>query len=55
MSDDSVRLIIASAIGLLGVYWLFVVIARSAFGIELPDPVDVLPQEWRAHFPPPTV
>jgi hypothetical protein len=49
--SDSVRVIVASAIGLLGAYWLFVVIARSAFGIELPDPADALPQEWRAHIP----
>jgi hypothetical protein len=46
-----VRLIINSAIGLLGLYWAFVVIARSAFGIELPDPADILPYAWRGHVP----
>jgi hypothetical protein len=48
--SDSVRLIVTSAIGLLGLYWLFVVVARSAFGIELPDPADALPHEWRDHI-----
>jgi hypothetical protein len=49
--SDSLKLIVLSSIGLIGVYWLFVVILRSAFGIELPDPADQLPYEWRSHIP----
>jgi hypothetical protein len=49
--SDSLKLTIVIAIGFIGVYWLFVMILRSAFGIELPDPADQLPYEWRSHIP----
>jgi len=56
--SDLVGKLIAFAIGipvvlatLLVTYWLVVIILRQAGGIELPDPIDWLPTEWRKHLP----
>jgi hypothetical protein len=45
------RLIIISGIGLIALYWLAVIVARSTIGVEMPDPTDLLPQSWRGHIP----
>jgi hypothetical protein len=49
--SDTLRLTITSAFGIILLYWLFVVTVRSAFGIELFDPADFLPHEWRNLVP----
>jgi hypothetical protein len=56
--SDLLGKVIAYAIGiplvlasLLVAYWLVVIILRQAGGIELPDPIDWLPTEWRQHLP----
>ena len=36
---------------LLLIYGLAVIILRAAFGIELPNPVDWLPDSWREYIP----
>lgn len=36
---------------LLFIYGVFVLVMRSAFGIELPNPIDWLPPDWRDFIP----
>lgn len=55
---DFVGKVVAYAIGiplilvsLLVAYWLVVVILRLAGVVELPDPIDWLPQEWTKDLP----
>ncbi|MDJ0513546.1 MAG: hypothetical protein QNJ62_08905 [Methyloceanibacter sp.] len=55
---DLVGKVVAYAIGiplilvsLLVAYWLVVVILRLAGVVELPDPIDWLPQEWTKDLP----
>jgi hypothetical protein len=45
------RSIVGLIIGLFGLYWFAVVVVRSAFGIDLPNPADLLPREWRGYLP----
>jgi hypothetical protein len=40
------------AIVLLIMYGVVVIVFRQAFGVELPNPVDWLPTEWRQMLPP---
>jgi hypothetical protein len=47
----SLKMVVVSAFAFVAVYWLFVVIMRSTFGVELPDPADQLPYAWRSHIP----
>jgi hypothetical protein len=49
--EDTFRMMAGAAIGLVMIYWLFVLVARSEFGVHLPDPVDVLPAGWRGALP----
>ena len=49
--SDSFRMFSALAIGLIIFYWVFVIVVRSTLGIELPDPVDLLPVAWRQALP----
>jgi hypothetical protein len=49
--EDTFRTIAGASIGVLMIYWLFVVILRSEFGVHLPDPVDALPAGWRSALP----
>jgi hypothetical protein len=49
--SDSFRMFAALAIGLIAFYWIFVVVVRAQFGIELPDPADLLPATWRHALP----
>ena len=49
--SDSFRMFTALAIGLIAFYWIFVVVVRVQFGIELPDPADLLPASWRHALP----
>ena len=39
------------ALWLLVVYGVVILIFRHAFGIELPNPFELLPVEWREKFP----
>lgn len=39
------------AIGLILIYWLFVLLARAMLGVELPDPAGLLPARWRGFLP----
>jgi len=39
------------AVGLIVLYWLFVLLARHMLGVELPDPAGLLPSGWRDHLP----
>jgi hypothetical protein len=50
--SDSFRMFSALAIGLIIFYWIFAIAVRSALGIELPDPIDLLPAAWRQALPP---
>ena len=38
-------------VSILVAYWLVVVILRLAGVIELPDPINLLPAEWRQKLP----
>ena len=49
--SDSFRMFAALAIGVIAFYWIFVVVVRAQFGIELPDPADLLPASWRHVLP----
>ncbi|HYC25860.1 MAG TPA: hypothetical protein VEC58_07475 [Roseiarcus sp.] len=49
--SDSFRMFAALAIGLVVFYWVFVIAVRSIMGIDLPDPVDLLPAGWRHALP----
>ena len=42
------RIALISAVALIGAYWAFVFIMRS-FGVDLPDPVHLLPYAWRPY------
>jgi hypothetical protein len=44
-------LVLGLSIGLLGLYWAFVAVSRSVFGVELPDPAGLLPDGVR-YYPP---
>lgn len=50
MSDNARFALIGSA-GVVLAYWALVVGVRNAFGVDLPDPTDFLPQDWRSHLP----
>jgi hypothetical protein len=43
--------ILIGVVGIILVYWAFVIRVRNAFGVNLPSPADLLPQEWRSHLP----
>jgi hypothetical protein len=49
--SDSIRLFGGLAIGVIFLYWAFVVVARLSFGFDLPDPVNVLPVVLREALP----
>jgi hypothetical protein len=38
---------------LLVTYGVAVIVLRTAFGIELPNPVHWLPESWQSHIPGP--
>ena len=40
-----------SVISLLVMYGITVLVFRFAFGVELPNPIDYLPDSWREHIP----
>jgi hypothetical protein len=42
------RLAFISAIALIALYWGLVVVMRS-FGVDLPDPANLLPYSWGVH------
>jgi hypothetical protein len=43
--------LLLTALWLLIAYGVVIMIFRHAFGIELPNPFDLLPIEWRQRFP----
>ena len=43
--------LLLAALWLLIAYGAVIVIFRYAFGIELPNPFEFLPSEWRQKFP----
>jgi hypothetical protein len=49
--SDSIRMFLALAMGVIAFYWIFVVAVRAIFGIDLPDPADLLPSELRHALP----
>jgi len=50
MSENG-RAILIGVIGIIAVYWAFVIGVRNAFGVDLPSPAELLPQDWRSHLP----
>jgi hypothetical protein len=44
---DTLRSVAGLALGLLLLYWLFATVARSEFGLDVPDPGDWFPSGWR--------
>jgi hypothetical protein len=40
-----------AAISLLVIYGITMLVFRFAFGVELPNPIDWLPESWREHIP----
>jgi len=44
---DTLRLILGLGLALFLIYWLFAAVARSQFGLDLPDPSALLPAGWR--------
>ncbi len=50
MSENR-RAILIGVVGLVAVYRAFVIGGRSAFGVDLPSPAELLPQEWRSRLP----
>lgn len=49
--SDNARTVAIGVIGIILVYWAFVIGVRSVFGVHLPDPAELLPQEWRSYLP----
>ena len=43
--------LLLTALWLLIAYGVVIMIFRHAFGIELPNPFELLPIEWRQKFP----
>jgi hypothetical protein len=43
--------LVLTALWLLIAYGVVIVIFRHGFGIELPNPFELLPTEWRQRFP----
>jgi len=49
--SENRRAILIGAVGIIAAHWALVIGVRNAFGVDLPSPAELPPQEWRSDLP----